>query len=191
MLNTHVSDSARTAFAMDYVSSIEKDLTVDLRREVLERSMKSAPETSCDRVLATLSITYQESIDRVQPVDAAEELDEGDLDEVDSERSEVEEPISRATWASSTAKISKKKMSSLIGKNVYTIGKEKLLEKDIVAVRLEAERRREKKSRVRGCILRNILECINGVTFERPPHSDIIPTWQQFVRGRQNNLGIK
>ena len=176
---------------MDYVSSIEKDLTVDLRREVLERSMKSAPETSCDRVLATLSITYQESIDRVQPVDAAEELDEGDLDEVESETTEAEEQISRATRASSPAKISKKKMSPLIGKDVYAIGTEKLLEKDIVAVRSEAERRREKKSRVRGCILQNILECINGVVFEKPPHSDIIPSWQQFVRGRQNNLGIK
>ena len=73
LLNTHVSDSARTTFAMDYVSSIEKDLTVDVRREGLERSMKSDPETSCDQVLATLSITYQESIDRVQPVDTVEE----------------------------------------------------------------------------------------------------------------------
>ena len=83
-----MSSESRKLFA---AASSFQGLTVK-RHDVLERSTKRAPTTSCDKVLAALSITYQESIDRAQPVNAAKELDEGDLDEVETKSDEAGEP---------------------------------------------------------------------------------------------------
>jgi len=192
LLKTHVSDPSRTSFEMGYVMSIEKQLTVDLKRDVLERSMKGAPETSADKLLTSLSTTYQESIDN-SGVDSAEELDDGDKDELDVEESSdgVEGDSSSGYKSLKTTKISNKKINPLMGKDVYKIGRDLLAEKDIVAIRAEAARRREKKSSVRACIMKSINEMVNGLSFEMPNHLKALPSWQQHVRSHPNNLGLK
>ena len=55
-----------------------------------------------------LSISYKESMDRVQLIDVDEELDEGDLEEVEYNNSEGDKPISRETRASPPAKLKRK-----------------------------------------------------------------------------------
>ena len=54
LLETH-KDKGRGQPTVEYVLSVEKKLTGDLRREVLERAMKGAPETDVDDILASLS----------------------------------------------------------------------------------------------------------------------------------------
>ena len=124
-------------------------------------------------------------------VDAAEELDDGDMHEVVVEEAEEENPRSRTTQSTTPAKVSKKKLSPLIGKDLYNIGREKFAKTDIVTIRAEADQRREKKVQVRACILQSIVESICGAIFRRPDHVSNIPSWQQIVRSTANNLGLK
>ena len=79
LLNTHVLDEKRTEFSMTYVTSIRQYLTVNLERTVLENSMKSAPVTSADEILASLDTIYQETIDKEIGVSEEEELEEEDV----------------------------------------------------------------------------------------------------------------
>jgi len=72
LLKTHVSCSLHKTFDISYVSMVKDQLTVELKRDVLERSMmKCTPSTSADNILSTLSMVYQSSIDKEQSVDAS------------------------------------------------------------------------------------------------------------------------
>ena len=71
--------------------------------------MKEAPNTSVDDILATLSLVYQESIDKEFQVSAKEELDEADLAEAQVTRNCT---ISGNTHSSAIQKITKKKCMS-------------------------------------------------------------------------------
>ena len=159
-----------------------------------ERSMKGSPATSADKLLTSLSTTYQESIEKNGGVDAAEELDDGDAVGLDTDESAdcENEDEARSSGRSETiaTKISKKKRNPLMGKDIYSIGRELLKEKDIVAVRAEAEFRRQKKSSVRACIMQSISNMVNGFLFKMPIHNMTLPSWQKYVRDKPNNLGI-
>ena len=87
LLKTHVSDPSCKTLDVCYVMSIEKQLTVELKMDVLERSMKGSPATSADKLLSSLSTTYQESIDKNGGVDDVEKLDNGNLDGLDVDQS--------------------------------------------------------------------------------------------------------
>ena len=77
-------------------------------------------------------------------------MDDGDKDKLDVEESSdgVEGDLSSGDKRVKTTKISNKKVNPLMGKDVYKIGRDLLAEKDIVAIRAEAARHREKKSSV-------------------------------------------
>lgn len=126
--------------------------------------------------------------------DAAEELDDVDLDRLDVEKlSEgVGEDAARSLGKtqSSPTKISKKMRYPLMGKDILEIGWTLLSEKDIVAILAKAKRRSEKKSSVRECIMKSINDMVNGFLFKMSSHGMALPTWQKYVRGKPNNLGI-
>ena len=122
LLNTHVSYSLCKSFDIGYVSTVKDQRTVDLKRDVLEWSMKGAPSTSADNILATLSMVYQPSIDKEQAVDASEELDDGVLEEAVSElrRSDSTE---KSTRIKKLEKIKKKNMCTMIGDDLWKAGR--------------------------------------------------------------------
>ena len=64
LLGTHEVNPERTNFTKTYISSIKDKILVELQCDVLERSMKESPTTSADNILTTLSLVYQESIDK-------------------------------------------------------------------------------------------------------------------------------
>ena len=108
----------RTNFDIGYVVSIKDDLTVDLKRDVLERSMKAAPTTSAYNILAPLPTVYQETIDNEQSVNLAEEVEEGGLEEATTESILTRKAAGNATTVSQTEKIKKKQMHAMIGDNI-------------------------------------------------------------------------
>ena len=191
LLNTHVSCSLRKSFDIGYVSAVKDQLTVDLKRDVLERSMKGAPSTNADNILATLSMVYQSSIDKEQAGDASEELDDGDLAEAvsDSRRSDSTE---KSTCTNKLEKIKKKKMSTMIGNDLWKAGKEEFSKKNVIEIRREAERRRIKKANVRDCILHNIRDQKeSGKSIVMPDDMDYMMSWQVYFRNHANNLRLK
>ena len=82
-------------------------------------------------------------------------------------------------------------MSPLIGKDLYKLGLAALKEKDIVAIRAEADSRRQKKSWLRECIIASIHAIREGMAIIIPADNKYMPSWQRHVRGRTNNLGLK
>ena len=84
LLKTHVTDDERGSFPINFVTSIKKDITTDLRRDVLERSMKEGPKTSADDILKSLNQVYEESIQKIG-LNATDMLEEdGELDANDA-----------------------------------------------------------------------------------------------------------
>ena len=120
-------------------------------------------------------------------------LDDGDMEDMppDVDEDDYTSPNSRTGRSSNPEKISKKKMSPLIGKDLYTLGLAELAEKDIVEVRALADHRRQKKSWLRECILASIQAIRNGMAIVIPPDNEMMPSWQKYVRSRPNNLDLK
>ena len=77
LLNTH-KQMGREQPSLLYVMSIKKDIKTDLRRKKLEGAMKDRSKAPVDEMLASLSTTYEESINRTQAIDPSEELGEDD-----------------------------------------------------------------------------------------------------------------
>jgi len=140
LMNTHIINPRRKSFEKNDVGKVSDKLTVDLRRDVLERSMKEAPVTSADSILATLSIVYQESIDKQSDsaVAVSEELDVADMSEVGPAEAgrAATVPAHRST-KSRSENVKKKTMSDLIGKDLWKLGKEEFAKKDVVRLRSE------------------------------------------------------
>ena len=120
LLWTHEIDPERTNFTKTYISSIRDKISVELRRDVLKRSMKGAPTTSANDILTTLSLVYQESIDKESQVSTKEELDKADLDKAQVTRDHTD---SGNTHSSAIEKTTKKKMHELIGQDLWQLGK--------------------------------------------------------------------
>ena len=70
------------------------------------------------------------------------------------------------------------------------VGNEKFISKNYVAKRLEADRRRTKKSQVRSCIMKNIESEKDGAAVTILADIDFIPSWQQKIRTIPNNLAL-
>ena len=73
LLDTHIQKH-RPKPTLLYVLSVKPQLSTELKREVLERAMKETTKTSVDDLLASLSTTYEESINRVRAAISDEEL---------------------------------------------------------------------------------------------------------------------
>ena len=145
LLKTHKYNPERKSFDIGYVSSVGKDVTVELKREVLERSMKESPATTADQLLASVSVTYKETMEK-ESVDPAEELDSGDADELTSEEMAIDATITTSKQSPSPQKISKKKMHDLIGKDLYQIGREEFTKKGLLSIHAESDKWRINKS---------------------------------------------
>ena len=184
LLNTHVVNAERTSFSKTFVSSVKDQISVDLKREVLERSMSAAPATSADSILATLNQVYQETIDGGVQVGAEEELDEADLAQVTSD-DVADEPAGQEA-----GRVTKKKMHDLIGKDLFALGKVELGKKDIAAIRADLHRRRMEKSKIRECIIGHIDSQRLGNEVKLHPDIDYRPSWQRKIRNCENNLGL-
>jgi len=105
LLGTHFCDTNRTTFDISYVVSIKDNSAVDLKQEVLERTMTLAPTMSADNILATLSTVYQDTTANEQSVNLVEELEYGDLEEARTESISVRNAASNATTANQSEKI--------------------------------------------------------------------------------------
>ena len=73
LLQTHVHQSHDKS-TKTYVVSIKDRISTELRWDVFEGATKETPNTSADEMLATLSATHQESIDKESAVHPVEEL---------------------------------------------------------------------------------------------------------------------
>ena len=62
LLDTHLCDATRTSCHIDHVLSIKDRLSVNLTREMLERSMKESPSTSADGILSTLNQVFDKKV---------------------------------------------------------------------------------------------------------------------------------
>ena len=154
LLNTHQPDPKRIEFSKNYISSVKDEITTELRREVLESRMKDGPTTSCDDILATLSEVYEKTIDAETPDTAGEELSRDELSEEAPIEAEPESNNIQQQWG----KLKKKIMHDLIGDDLWTLGREKWEERDILRLRDEAKRLLVKKARVRRCIINGVAE---------------------------------
>ena len=66
------------SFSKTFIVSIRSKITIDLRRKVLDNSMKDGPTTSADDILKTLSDVYKESMDKQTAVQPEEEMAPGE-----------------------------------------------------------------------------------------------------------------
>ena len=100
-------------------------------------------------------------------------------------------PNTRMAHAPPREKISKKKMSPLIGIDMQKLGREEFAKKDIVAIRVEEDLRRTRKTHLRKCVLHSIYEGKHNKSMIIPPDNAYTPSWQEFVRGNRNNLNLR
>ena len=188
LLETH-KDKGRGQPTVEYVLSVEKKLTGELRREVLERAMKGAPETDVDDILASLSQTYQDSIAKVRTVQPSEET--GDKNDDGEEGETAEEAAEAEARSSQTEKISKKSVHRLMGEDIFPLGEAELGEKNIIETRKEKARRLEEKCRLRECILNEIHKSGASKPVKKLEHVDRMPSYQRALRKVPNVLGLK
>jgi len=147
-----------------------------------ELATSGAPSTSADNILATLSLVYQSSIDK-DAVDASEELEEGDLVEaIDDTRKAL---TTSNNNTNKLEKIKKKKIHAMIGDDLW--------KKDILAIWMEAVRRRKKKSQVGECILHDIqYQKEIGSCVVVPEDMKYMPSWQVvFICSHTNHLNLQ
>ena len=113
--DTHNSDASRTDFEEKYVTSIKDMISTDLRREVLENSMKVSEEMSSDEVLTSLSMVLGTPDGAAAGIDPSEEMEADETAETISERVIVDEDKYRPPTVTSN-KNSKKRMHLDISK---------------------------------------------------------------------------
>ena len=192
LLKTHVVNPRRKKFDMKYVSSIEDEITVVLKRTVLERSMKEAPTTSADDLLKCLSDLYQQSIDSIGGVNQEEELDAGETDHLEREPADVcRVPESRTGRKKVGEKIAKRQMNKQISDDHWVLGKKEFEKSDVVSERANALSKREKKTTLRRCIMKTIHEKKTKSVVSIPDDVDYMSSLQRHVRKTNNNLHLK
>ena len=80
LLQTHNKLAWRIKFSKTYVTSIQKSITIELRRKVLESMIKDSPATSADDILTSLNLVLENALQN--GVNPEEELDEEDTREL-------------------------------------------------------------------------------------------------------------
>ena len=209
LLQTHMSSVRRTKFKKTYVTSIRKQISVDICRTVLESSMHESPATTADDILTSLNLVLNNA--KTTGVDPTEELDVADINEVNAMKEfdnfvEEEELPTVLAPEDSTADgenednclpdsveaFTKKKIHEYMLKDPWQIGHEKLKTMDVLFTWAERARRLEKKSRIRKCILNGIKDLVDQVTkIEVGQELDGINHCHQYTRGRRKKLNLK
>ena len=197
LLRTHEADYRRVIFKKNYVSSIEDDIDVELRRETLENAMHKAPETQADEILKSLTQVYDESIKNIG-ANLAKDGDDGEDGELSKEDAaefagEGEDIDTSYFVSEATQSMSKKTINKTIYMNPWTCGNESFAKKtNVVDVRAKACEIRKKKSAARKAILTRISE-ENGDGVDVLPGMEVdgLPHWHRYTRSVENNLGLK
>ena len=123
-------------------------MTVDLKRDKLEAEIKDGPATSADGILITLDQLYKEAVDKQVAVSADDEVAKEDDCEPDEETHEDgAAPVMQKD----------KKPHEKMGEDITYLGRQQLMDKDIIQMRLEKERISKEKCMLRSCIV-NYLE---------------------------------
>lgn len=82
-------------------------------------------------------------------------------------------------------------MNPLMGKDLRKLGFVEFAKKEnVVAVRGEANRRREEKTEVRMCIMNHLQNQASHSEVNVQSDVEYSPSWQGHVRSRLNNLGL-
>ena len=196
LLETHIYYSSRIDFDIRYVKSIEKKITVLLKREVLDRSMKESPTTSANNILASISMLYEDTIDKEVGVTVEEELDDGERDDIngskdiDIQTGQVDVPNSRTGQKKKGERIKKVEMHKHIGEDLWALGKEEFAKVDAISERVDAVYKRIKKVSLRGCIIQTIHDDKANSSVTIPNDIEYMSSLQRYVRGRANNLDL-
>ena len=160
-LNTHIVDPRRTKFDKTYVMSVKDALTINLKRTVLENSMKYAPPTSADDILKSVTSVMEEELTAgIDPVEEGE-LEQHELENImgNNELATIDE---ESALPDTRQSFSKKTMHDLFFENPWEIGRGKFAEKDVLRLRDEKVRRLTVKCKVRQCILNDLSELANS-----------------------------
>ena len=80
LLQTHRKLAWRIKVTKTYVTSIRKSITIELRRKVLESTIKDSPAITADDILTSLSLVLENAL--LKGVNPEEELDEEDVREL-------------------------------------------------------------------------------------------------------------
>ena len=193
-LNTHIVNINRVKFTNTFVGKVREKLDVDLRREVMENSTKDHVHSSADDILKSLTLVYEESIDGVgiDVLDGIEGECEIEADEPAEVAGSVEDHNDPNQYGpanegpDSTGKIHKHMFD-----NPWKIGRALLDIRDVTRVRAEIQRRLQKKSDVRKCIL-NGIRASNGNSSNHTTRVEVegLALWQKHTRSVQNNLDL-
>ena len=85
LLGMHISSASRTTFKMNYVVSIRKRITIDIRMKVLESNMHDCSATTADDILTSLNLVLNNA-----PATGVDPTEEMDIDDVNDLHSMVE-----------------------------------------------------------------------------------------------------
>ena len=123
LLSTHVTNPKRTTFSKGYILSVRSKITTNLRRKVLESSMKDGPETSCDDILKTLSHVYEESITKQVAVPVSDEVEPREMDaDVAPDSSTRRTSVTFGPSPRRNKRDRKHTMNALMGRDVWSLG---------------------------------------------------------------------
>ena len=198
LLATHMIMLERTTFTLDFVTSCEDKIDIDLRRDNLEKSMNQREQTSADDMWETVNDVYSESIDNagIDPT-SADGDDEGEMDPLDRD---AETPPTLGDAAvdakkrkSKSRKIRKKEMHINISSDVRTLGDTKLSSRDILRKRDALARVQKVKTNLREAIMNSISEMKsrekdNSVGSEMPICGS---SWYWHTRNSTNAIDLR
>ena len=199
LLSTHIVLSTRVSFELDFVTSCENKIDIDLRRKALEDSMKERDQTSANNIWDSVNDVYGESIDNagIDPT-AADGDDEGELDpnrgsDVVTEQEMNATNDARKSSKAKTQRIRKKELHVHISKNVEAMGITKLASTDIIHKRAELARVRSIKSNLRQAIMHSISGMKRREKDVRvgSENGTTAGPWERQTRNRTNVLGLK
>ena len=118
LLGTHNKNPKRKSFPINYIEEIKQKISVDLRREVLEKSMKELPATSADNILESLNDSLDKSNSKADKALAKEEM-ECEEDESEDCNDDEDEDTNRPP---TKQKLKKNTLHPLIMKNPWEVG---------------------------------------------------------------------
>ena len=140
LLKTHVHDESREKFERTYITSIQEKISVDLRRNVLERSMHEAPQSPADDILRSLNKVYNDSIRQAGVDIAVEERQEGEQHAAEECVENKKNNTARHNIGK-TSKVARRSMHKGILKEPWKEGRMEFRKKDVIKLRVEWDRK--------------------------------------------------
>ena len=137
--------------SIDFIEKIRKDITISIRSTKVESAIHN-PNTGMDDILSSLNHVWNESIKVV-----SDDNEDGEGEEI-SEGTD-EDTVMAKLRAAKIGTISTSRKFTIhadISKDVWTLGKLKFANRDIVAIRQNKADRIERRSRVQSEIIERI-----------------------------------